>query len=967
MFDNQNLGPEILANPGMLQSLILQELQNRLGGAYSIADPNNAFCFVLEAGSSIVAQTVRLNEKQFETLYPVRATSMEELYPNLSDFDYINLTASPAPVKFRLILDAAWLAQNAVTVSPNYGLVVIPATSVIVLGGRNFSLYYPINILINQTTGTILATWDLTTANPLFTQSSNFLDDVTEFTTGGLNLLSLIFTAYQFSATTYTDIAIPNTGFNKNYTYTDKFYAARVYSLINNAWTELKYTLSQAIYDPITPTAILTILSDTNNLQVQIPQVYFTQGQVGQQIKVVIYTTQGALNTTIAQTDSQSVTANFDTASSPYAAILSQPPTLLLTPYNQTQLIGGSDGMTFNQLRTEVINASLYNQVPVTPLELNAAASKLGFTLTKYLDNITDRIYFASSLLTNTQNSITIPIGMLPTQFNLQTLSTTSTILTFSDNVTTVLPTTIFSYNTVTNICLPLTNAQVQNIASMSTETLLSTLNTTTYTRQPYHIALYNGETYPAACTFDLTAPMVTNLSFVTENAASPLQLTVASVAVTHLQAGTGGFQITIGTKRSASLANADPSSFYVVLCIEDSNGTIMQLRATYQTSTTLLDVYTVLLSTDYHLSQDNLIRTTMNTSASNIATLVEIPLISKVSFYLGVSAANNTIAESASLQPEVPTAYSDMLAVSKQSATLMLGANLSSSVYNIVTSTWGAQPYATYPENIYHTYPNDIYATNPDGTLQTEIVSQPGGGNSVNLTILHTAGSPVLDSSGNPVIKYAAGSIQLDAFNNPIPLTNRSVIFTVEMLQLDARLYSSTNPTDIAYLSGFTTLFNGAVTALSSLQQNLLERTALYYKPMRTIGLGTYSISNGVTVKLPLGLSFALTIYVSASVLSDTVMLAQINVTILSTIIAEIAEPVISLTAIGTKLNNIFGTLVSSIDMGGINGNPTLQTVALIDTDAVPSIGLTLTKNNDGSLALLPSVSVVFKLTPGS
>lgn len=966
MFDNDNLGPEILANPGNLQSLIITEFQNRLNGVYSVADPNNAFCFVLEAGSSIVAQTVRLAEKQFEILYPARALTVSDLYPNMSDFDYLKLTAAPAPVTFQLVLDARWLAANAVTQSPNYGLVIIPVTSVINLGGRSFSLYYPINILINQTTGTILATWDLSVPNPLFTQSSNFLQDVVEFSTGGLNLVALTFTAYQFATTTYTSIATLGTGFNKTFTYSDQFYAARVYSLINNTWTELSATLSQVIYDPTTPTAILSILSDINTVQVQIPQVYFTQNQIGPQIRVVLYTTQGALNTAIAQTDAQSVTANFDTASSPYAALLAQPPTLLLAPAGQTQITGGSNGMNFAQLRTAVINNALYSPVPITPLELTAAANKLGFSLTPYLDNITDRIYFATSTLINAASNLIVPLGMLPTTINLQTVAATPSILTYGDNLTTILPTTLFLYNSTTNLCTPLSAAQVQSLASMSSAALAAALNTNTYTRQPYHVVLTNNDAYPSVITFDLTNPSATDLSFVTENAASPLQLTVASLSLTHLAAGTGGFQLTIGIKRSASLAQADPSTFYVVMCLQDTNASIMQMRAVYQTSTTLLDVYTVMIPTDYHLSLGNLIRTTLNTSTTNAPTLVEIPLAAPATFLLGVSAAANpTVPPSSALQPLTPATYTDMVTVSQQTATLTFGVNLSSFVYNIVTSTWGAQPYVTYPETVYHTYSHDVYATNPDGTLQTEIVSQPGGNNSVQLTLLHAAGSQVLDAQGQPIVWHAAGSLQLDESGNPIPLANRSVVYTVEMLQLDARLYASTHLNDTTYLSGFTGLVQAAVTALAPLQASLLERTALYYKPTRTLGLATYSTSSGVTVQLPLGLSFALTYYVSNTVLTDAATIAQITATTQTVITAAVAAPIISLTAISATLQATLGSLVSAIDVDGINGTPSLQTLALVDTDATPSVGLTLVVNGDGSLSFQPSISITFKLTP--
>ncbi len=964
MFDNVNLGPEVLANPSTVQSMILQEFQNRLNGTVSVADPNNAFCFILEAGSSITAQAVRSAEKQFETLYPVRATTAAELYPHMSDFDYLAMTASPATCSFRLVLDSDWLTTNAISYDTNYDMVVIPDSSVITMGGRSFQLYYPIQIMINRTTGTILATWDLSVPNPLYTQDSNFLTDVTMYSQAGLNLIALTFNTYQFSKSSTTDVATPQMGFNKIYNYTDQFYAARVYSLLNNVWVELTYTLSQVIYDTATPTVILSIFSDTNSLQVQIPQVYFTNNQIGNQIKVDIYTTQGALNVSIAQSDAQSVTANFDITSSPYAVILAQPPTLLLIPYNQTQIVGGSNGMNFAQIRQAVIDNSLYSQVPITPLQLTAQAAKLGFTLTKYLDNITDRIYFASSTMVNAANQMIVPLGMLATIFDFTAISNTTTILSYTDNLTTILPTTIFQFNAVSNTCVPLTTAQIQYLASLTSTALAATLNNTIYTRQPYHLVIYSSATYPSAKSFDLTNPTTTGLQFITENASSSVQLTVASLAITHLQSGTGGFQLTIGIKRSISLQSADPNSFYVVITVQDRQGDTLQLRAVYQTTTTLLDVYTVLIPTDYHITQDLFIRTTLN-NTTGIPVLVEIPLAASFNIILGVShALNPTVSSSVNLQTQVPTVYPDMLAVSQQSVTVTFGIDLSASIFNIVTSVWGAQQYQTYPENVYYTYPHDEYAVNQNGVLTTQITVDSTGENIVQLTKLHNKGDQVL-VNGAPLIQYPAGSITLDSNGLPIPITNRSVVYTVQMLQLDAKLFSSNNPIDNTYIGNFTGLLLSNITALSPLVNQLLERTALYYKPSRTLGLATYGIGNGKTVQLPLGLSFSFVYYVPSVVLNDLTQQAILLYTTQQIIAQAVTQPIISLTTIADTLISSFGSKVTAIDIEGINGNPVLQTLALLDTDAISSVGLNLVVAADGTLSIQPAITIQYSLTP--
>ena len=58
MLEDTTLGAIVLANPGIVQGLILGELSDRLNGVYQIADPNCGFNVSLEASSSMVAACV---------------------------------------------------------------------------------------------------------------------------------------------------------------------------------------------------------------------------------------------------------------------------------------------------------------------------------------------------------------------------------------------------------------------------------------------------------------------------------------------------------------------------------------------------------------------------------------------------------------------------------------------------------------------------------------------------------------------------------------------------------------------------------------------------------------------------------------------------------------------------------------------------------------------------------------------
>ena len=94
MFDDKTILIDSLRNPMTIAKLALDEMQNRLDGKITIADPNTPFCQLLEFGSSIAANVIKTMDEKLPTLYPKRAESMEDLFNHMSDFDYTNMYTS---------------------------------------------------------------------------------------------------------------------------------------------------------------------------------------------------------------------------------------------------------------------------------------------------------------------------------------------------------------------------------------------------------------------------------------------------------------------------------------------------------------------------------------------------------------------------------------------------------------------------------------------------------------------------------------------------------------------------------------------------------------------------------------------------------------------------------------------------------------------------------------------------------
>ena len=152
MFEDQSNLIQKLRNPMTIASMTLDELQNRLGGTRVIADPNSPFCHLLEMNSSLVANAIQAIDEKYPALYPQRATSMEDLYNHMSDFDYLRMYSTPSSTQVTMEFSKTYLSTYALDYNTNYKKVTIPKDTVFTVGKYSFGLYYPIDILINNFT-----------------------------------------------------------------------------------------------------------------------------------------------------------------------------------------------------------------------------------------------------------------------------------------------------------------------------------------------------------------------------------------------------------------------------------------------------------------------------------------------------------------------------------------------------------------------------------------------------------------------------------------------------------------------------------------------------------------------------------------------------------------------------------------------------------------------------------------------
>lgn len=963
MLEDDSLGESVLRNPGALHSKILTVLQDRLNGTSVYADPNNGFNALLEASVSITAEAVNEFYAATNAQYPKRVTTSAELYNHMSDQDYLQMMAKPSSTKFSLRLGTKYLIDNAVSFNDNYKKVIIPVDTVFSIGSRNYGLYYPIEIRINKKTNNFVVVYDTSVENPLKTLTSNAISTMT-YTISGLEIIYIEFEAFQFTKTSDTSHVTSLQGFRKSYTFTDKYYACRVFTKISDNWVELSTTLSEEIYDVTVPTAKLKLYEDINKIDVVIPQIYFSKNMLGNSIKVDVYTTEGAIVSNLTSVEASSTTARFASqsdAASQYSTILNSTPTMKLVPLEAT-LSGGSDGISFTELRKRVINNSVYNKVIISPPDIENYLSDEGFKLTKLVDNLTDRIYYASRTLTGGAN-YNVPVSSAYIQVQLSDIEDVPTIRQFEDNVVSILPTTLYQYSESANICTPCTTEDLTVLNNMTQEAFIEEVNTTRYTRSPLHLVTYTKSTYPYTKSFNLLSPSIDGIRFIAENINIGSQMSATAAIVEHLNNGAGGYNIRVRIKKSTDFASLSEDNLLIILSTLDKSG-----RFVYAVGIRygVIDddyLYDFKIDTTYHISEDGYFRSEMYYDLQN-RVVCDLGLSSTFSLlFFTNKAAFPATGQDYDLIDTLPAFLSELLIISKQEIDITFGKDLYEGIYNITDPQWSSQQYMTYLETEYEHYDSDVYETDSNGKLIVEIITDPDtGAQSVKLNKIHSAGDVIIDAmTGQPKIKHVKGDYKRNTDGSLIVSRTRELLYYVETPMFDARLYFSNNKTDVAYIKALPAEINTHIETIGSIRKDLIERTFMYFKPNRTMGTSSFSIGDGVLMQTSLGLSFKVKFYVTQATFKNDDLKKLIQSTSTDIISAGIENDIISFTEISKTIKNTLEEHVVSLDILGINGNVGLQTLIPLENDVKPMVALKLVIGADGQYMLKKDIEYEF------
>lgn len=962
MFETKDKLIDQLRSPLNISMMVLDEIQDRLGGNRIIADVNSPFCHLLEFGSSINAATITAVDEKFPQLYAARAESMDDLYHHMSDFDYLAMYSNPSQTTITLAFPKKYFIDNALNYNENYKKVTIPKDTVFLIGRYYFGLYYPIDILINSYTHTFTVLYDTSVDNPLHALTQNVINKI-DTTYGSLDYLVIDFPIYQFAKSTVEDSTVAETGYVKRIVYNNNFYACRIFYFKDGEYHEMHQVQSRIIYDATEPTAFIRLYPDEQTLKIHVPQIYFDKGMMGSKILIEMYTTMGSLDIDTTNIAGSSIQANFALKSretTEYSAILKNLPFDLVMKLSSTKISGGSTAIDVDTLRNRVVNDLLYEKVPITENDMMAYLGDKGFYLKKYLDNVTDRVYHAYRVLEDGNGGI-IPSSTLKMRMLGSYADTYATFLLQSDQSITVLPTTIYKYIEEADDVVPLSNEELRKISEMDKIELAHTLNNSQYMRTPFHVRFDLSDSWPKAVSYNLLTPEVTSVIFEGENFNITARMMTFEASIRHLNDGVGGYEVLMSVYKSDDLANIAPNDLLVYVTVKTTDNYWVGLQATYIRSTDTRDIYGFQIATNYHIdARDHLGITNFQSENFSLAEhSVELEqnwnvvfMVRKSAFPLNYDEAEQKISLG------VPSSYmGEFVAMDRQYLTLHLGHNLSRVIKNDIEISTTSRVYATWDHNVPRTYTQDVYARDENGNMIVEFDAE---GYPV-IKKEHVIGEEMLDEAGQVIYQHKIGDVRYGSNGQPILAVDRNKVFYTDLMFIDAKVFASEKPTELEFASNMPSLLESYFSVISNLQENLLERTYMYFRCVKSTGTAKFNLGDGNISKQNLEMSFAINCYVPSYVKSNDRIQQEIISMTCDAIESAIKTKTISMMDIFEYVKNKLSDYIDHFSLLGINGSVTNQTFVIMDEDAQPSIRHELVVTEDNILQLRKSIQMNF------
>ena len=943
-------------NPAAIQRYVMDLLSEVGDNEYTLENATSPFVFLLEATSMMCSSLVEHSESIARKLYPQMATTVEDLYRHMADVDYLNRFARPSKAAISLVILKRDIVKLAVSIPfSQQRKIIIPRETEFNIAGHKFGIFYPIDIYITANDA-LKISYSSDEISPLLS-IANLDITWTLFTHGGIDYIYIDIPVYQFTLAPHRLPVNVNIGLDETISFTGKFYYARVYHNRDDGWAEMQTTHSTDVYDVSVPTAILSELK--NALRVVIPQIYFYNSVVGDEVRVDIYTTEGEISLNLGNYSFNSYSVrwrNFSGKDAEYNAPLGKLSTVTITSKSVTS--GGGNGITYEQLRDRVITSRHRRDIPVSYNNLTVTVQDLGYTLIKSIDDVTSRIYHMSRSLPPVPGTNDSPDGLTGT-VELTDEDLSSKYIYRHEFRYILLPGHLYEMSGDT--IKRLTDEEHDRIIGLDNDAMIDTMNARNILYQCLHYVIDESDNYVTINPYSLNSPLVTGRWIKAESTTAPMYITSD---IFSLKPSDEGYALTVRTKSSDNVKDIDDDDIHAQLAFIPYR----ENRRTYLLGEIIGTsngerIFRFNIKTGLDIDRNDIIRLegfTMHVGDSiRYGTKLngDYELIFSVSNQstFSVTTEEERLLNESLGRHQLPN---DAQAITNEHMGIKFGEKMDL-LLSQCRVTIDPETYLLYSSDVPSTYAENIYERNDDGNLV--LVDDPDTGRRVPV-LIRKKGDVVLDNEGNVVYKFKKGDVKHDDDGNPIVSRDRGISRLVDILLVDGIYRVATSPPLIDYYARLPTLINDYLLYdIKPLSKKMLERTEIYYSVKRSIGNVDIILSNTSRLSVSGSQAILIIYYVESSIYDDSSLRESIVDSTKSSIFRWLNNTVISTAALTTELYNLSKDSILGVDVKWIGQLDGIDTFTIDDNGSGISIARKLTQDYDGTLIVVDDVDIEF------
>ena len=954
-------------NPMAVQKGGIAYLEKVRNGEVEIVDASNAFVYLGEFAATLFVNAVRKNEISQQKQYPELAQSRSDLYHHMSTTDYIGTFATPAVASFAFSFHVAELIEKSIpTGEVGVRKLVIGRNTQIVVGGVTFTMQYPVEILILPHGG-IQVVYDNSKISPLQSlETNNVENSIENYNTTHEEYLQIVVPMQQMMLKSYTAPLMASKVFDKAYSYEDLYYYCRVYtSLEDGTWREIKTTHSDQVFDAQTPTALLKVL-DGNKLNVSIPQIYYTTGQLTRELRVDIFTTRGVIDLALETYTAGQFVPTWRDLDNDDNRKYSAPIATIVNGFivGLTSAEGGTNELSFEKLKERVINNALGPiDLPITDVQIQVQLDRLtevGFSCTTALDNLTKRLFLATRELPAPKiDEVSTGVGSNVVML----MKNTNDILSMADAVdngarVTLLPSTL--YKNEGGFLSIVDKQQRAAILALPGDQRVEKVTYGNYLYTPFHYVYDYGDSVFTVRPYYFGEPKIARRFFVDANRTLGVGISSSSH---DLRRTDNGWALRVMTNSTTTLKEVDTEAVVAQLAftpVGDANRCYLDGTLIGRDPTSKEWIFEFQFDSTWDVDGDHSVfldgfvadGISPHSYASALSGVFDV-------FY-GVEKRVVFEGEPSQIDQDMGLFMytQEMVALYHEQVTLTLGYELEG-LWARARPTIGEETYLRYDEDVVSRHTANVPEYNPDRSMKMEKNAK----GKWTVVYQYRAGDVELNEDGTPVVLHAKGTVVLQ---NGLPIVTepRKITRQVELCLFDGVYYFATGQGDTAYKATVPMqIVQWVNTTLAPVRKKVIEQTLLQFHPKATIGQVKALVDGSEVVNLEAAQSFSVVYYVSTKVYDDLALQAAIRRATRRSITAELKPRQVTRDRIEAALKAVGGEDIITLDFMGLGGSANYRVVTMMDDSGRLTIGKKLVSLPNNTFSVEDNIDIRFEL----